>query len=78
MATEQSSIQKQINRNAGIKGGVTGVSVRGRMAGPKSEKGNYRLAGGTTQTVGDGRGGQLTNRRNRYYDVRLGLGLAGG
>lgn len=49
------------------------TSARGRM----SEYGSTR-AGGTTQTLGDGRGGGQATRRQRYYDIRKGLGLAGG
>ena len=37
-----------------------------------------QVASGATQTLGGGRGGRLTSRRKRYYDVRVGLGLAGG
>lgn len=48
------------------------TSVRGRASG------NGRTAGGTMQTLGDGRGGMNVSRRRRYYDVRVGLGLAGG
>ena len=47
-------------------------SVRGRASS------NGRTAGGSMQTLGGGRGGQMTSRRKRYYDIRVGLGLAGG
>ena len=63
--TRNSKGQIGYNRN--------GSSATGRMA----EYGSTR-AGGTTQTLGDGRGGKQATRRQRYYDVRVGMGLAGG
>lgn len=71
------------NRNANAVGLTT--SVRGRMsAGTISEAGNV-VAGGmgrsmsTGTGMGDmGRGNLKVSRRKRYYDVRVGLGLAGG
>ena len=79
----QTPIQTAINRNANRVGLTT--SVRGRMsAGRRSAAGNI-VAGGmgrsmsTNTGAGDmGRGNLMVSRRKRYYDVRLGLGMAGG
>lgn len=70
-ARKQSAMQKMITNVTKTNGGLT-RSVTGKMSA------NGRTAGGQAQTLGNGRGGKLTTRRKRYYDVRVGLGLAGG
>jgi hypothetical protein len=59
-------------------GRTNAMSVTGRMAGPLNRRTGNRLAGGATQTLGNGRGGAMVSRRKRYYDVRKGLSLSGG
>lgn len=62
---------------------ASGRSARGRLAAEGSSNANS----GRTHSMSyydengnrkSGRGGQLASRRQRYYDVRVGLGLAGG
>lgn len=75
---------QQANANANAIGTTT--SVQGRMSGGTiNPKTGNTLAGGmgrsfsTGTGAGDmGRGNLKVSRRKRYYDVRVGLGLAGG
>lgn len=62
---------------------TSGRSMYGRLA----ESGATNAASARTHTMSyrdengerkSGRGGQLASRRQRYYDVRKGLGLSGG
>lgn len=71
MPTRQTDIQRRVNANTRTDVRRT-RSVTGRMSV------NGRTAGGQAQTLGDGRQGRMASRRQRYYDVRKGLGLAGG
>ena len=77
MGANASSSATRLVKSRNSKGQITygrnGSSTRGRMAAPGESR-----AGGTTQTLGNGRGGAQATRRQRYYDVRVGLGLAGG
>lgn len=74
----------QANKNANMVGRT--ISVGGRLSdGRINPKTGNKLAGGSARSLstgtgkGDmGRGNLLVTRRKRYYDVRVGLGLAGG
>lgn len=86
MATRQrkKTALQQANSNANAVG-VTS-SVQGRMSdGRTNPKTGNKLASGMGRSFstgtgkGDmGRGNLKVSRRKRYYDVRVGLGLAGG
>lgn len=59
-----------------ITSSVTGrMSDNGRTAGGSTNTFTYRDENGERHS---GRGGKLATRRQRYYDIRVGLGLAGG
>lgn len=83
MARRQSSIQKQINRATGANKSAR-QSVYGRMSMRRSPKtGNWIASGAakgfTNPNTGKiSAGGQNLSRRQRYYQVRVGLGLSGG
>ena len=71
-----------------FKGARNAAYTQGNTAYTSSATGkmstNGRTAGGSTQAFSRSRGGKLgrrgnlATRRQRYYDVRVGLGLSGG
>lgn len=83
MARRQSSIQKQINRATGANRSAN-QSKFGRMSTRRNPKTGNWIASGSAQGFTNSAtgklsaGGQMLSRRQRYYQVRTGLGLSGG